>query len=266
MPGSSGHGGHHGLRIIILVVIVAVVVVAVVLLVQRLGVAGKPAGRPTTRRRGGGAGAQWATGAGDAGPDLASRRRKAGNRHRREEPDQALRREGGGRRPELRSHSGSWSPASSGPTVAASRPRCGSSSGSTPRRRVGDRERPPYARPRLATARGGRAARGKAAHPGRRVYDAPAGCLAQGEPRSRDGGSTRCSSWSALVGRGKRVGEFSLGMEQRLGLRRRCSAIPASCSFDEPVNGLDPTASCGCASSFAHRSPPRAGRCSCRAI
>ena len=39
---------------------------------------------------------------------------------------------------------------------------------------------------------------------------------------------------------GKRVGSFSLGMKQRLGIAAALLGDPETVMFDEPINGLDP--------------------------
>ncbi len=79
----------------------------------------------------------------------------------------------------------------------------------------------------------------KAVHPGRRACDHLL-CLAQsnGIPKSR------VDEVLGLVGltdvAKKRVGKFSLGMGQRLGIAAALLGDPEILMFDEPVNGLDP--------------------------
>src|SRR5882757_728498 len=62
--------------------------------------------------------------------------------------------------------------------------------------------------------------------------------LSNGIPRSRVGEVLRQVGLSSAAG--QRVGGFSLGMAQRLGIAAALLGDPPVLMFDEPVNGLDP--------------------------
>ena len=61
---------------------------------------------------------------------------------------------------------------------------------------------------------------------------------------------------------GKRVGGFTLGMGQRLGIAAALLGDPQTVILDEPVNGLDPDGVRWVRTLLT--SPPRGARCSCR--
>jgi ABC-2 type transport system ATP-binding protein len=79
----------------------------------------------------------------------------------------------------------------------------------------------------------------KAVHGGRRAHEHLL-CLAQSNriPRRRVDEVLGIVGLSEVAGR--RVGTFSLGMSQRLGIAAALLGDPAVLMFDEPVNGLDP--------------------------
>ena len=78
-----------------------------------------------------------------------------------------------------------------------------------------------------------------AVHPGRSAHDHLLG-LAQSNaiPRGRVDQVLEQVGLDGVAGR--RVGKFSLGMSQRLGIASALLGDPAVLLFDEPVNGLDP--------------------------
>jgi ABC-2 type transport system ATP-binding protein len=79
----------------------------------------------------------------------------------------------------------------------------------------------------------------KAVHGGRSAYNHLL-CLAQANnlPQRRVGEVLELVGLSDVAG--KRSGEFSLGMGQRLGIAAALLGDPRILMFDEPVNGLDP--------------------------
>ncbi|MEU6140560.1 ATP-binding cassette domain-containing protein [Streptomyces sp. NPDC047081] len=79
----------------------------------------------------------------------------------------------------------------------------------------------------------------KSVHPGRTAFNhLMALAHTHGIPRSRVDEVIELAGLTSVAG--KRVGAFSLGMGQRLGIAAALLGDPAIIMLDEPVNGLDP--------------------------
>jgi ABC-2 type transport system ATP-binding protein len=79
----------------------------------------------------------------------------------------------------------------------------------------------------------------RSVHPGRSAASHLLGLArTHGIPKSRVDEVIQLAGLSAVAG--KRVGSFSLGMGQRLGIAAALLGDPAVVMLDEPVNGLDP--------------------------
>ncbi|GLH96861.1 ABC transporter ATP-binding protein [Phytohabitans aurantiacus] len=79
----------------------------------------------------------------------------------------------------------------------------------------------------------------RAVHPGRTAYNHLLGLArTHGIPRTRIDEVIDMAGLGAVAG--KRVGGFSLGMGQRLGIASALLGDPGVVMLDEPVNGLDP--------------------------
>ncbi|MFF7521687.1 ABC transporter ATP-binding protein [Streptomyces pseudovenezuelae] len=79
----------------------------------------------------------------------------------------------------------------------------------------------------------------KSVHPGRSAFNhLMALAYTHGIPRSRVDEVIELAGLTSVAG--KRVGAFSLGMGQRLGIAAALLGDPAIVMLDEPVNGLDP--------------------------
>jgi ABC-2 type transport system ATP-binding protein len=78
-----------------------------------------------------------------------------------------------------------------------------------------------------------------AVHPGRNARD-HLWCLAQSNRIARSRVDEVLDAVGLTAVAGQRIGTFSLGMRQRLGIAAALLGDPAILMFDEPVNGLDP--------------------------
>jgi ABC-2 type transport system ATP-binding protein len=97
----------------------------------------------------------------------------------------------------------------------------------------------PFARHRYPLFEVGALLDAGAVHPGRRAHE-HLWCLAQSNRIPR----ARVDEVLGVVGlddvAGQRIGTYSLGMRQRLGIAAALLGDPQVLMFDEPVNGLDP--------------------------
>uniref|UniRef100_A0AAU2A025 ABC transporter ATP-binding protein n=1 Tax=Streptomyces sp. NBC_00093 TaxID=2975649 RepID=A0AAU2A025_9ACTN len=97
----------------------------------------------------------------------------------------------------------------------------------------------PYARHRAPLQELGVLLEAKAVHPGRSAFNhLMALAYTHGVPRRRVDEVIDLAGLHAVAH--KRVGAFSLGMGQRLGIAAALLGDPAVVMLDEPVNGLDP--------------------------
>jgi len=97
----------------------------------------------------------------------------------------------------------------------------------------------PYAQHRAPLQELGVLLEAKAVHPGRTAFNhLMALAYTHGVPRRRVEEVIDLAGLHSVAG--KRVGAFSLGMGQRLGIAAALLGDPAAVMLDEPVNGLDP--------------------------
>jgi ABC-2 type transport system ATP-binding protein len=97
----------------------------------------------------------------------------------------------------------------------------------------------PYARHAAPLHEVGTLLEAKSVHPGRTAFNhLMALAYTHGIPRRRVDEVIELAGLGAVAG--KRVGAFSLGMGQRLGIAAALLGDPAIVMLDEPVNGLDP--------------------------